>query len=411
MAMKPGDDVPGAAGALARPVLTRRSLIGLAGLGGAALLGGCEPTGGLALTPGTGAAARPAARAETIGSGPVTVALLVPVSAGGGGGAVATGIRNASDMAMAELAEGEFELLVKDDRGTPAGAAEATRQAIAEGARIILGPLFGPTVAAGGSVARSAGVPMVAFSSDASVAAPGVYLLSFMPQSDVDRIVGYTAKSGKASFAALIPETAYGSVVQGAFQQAAAREGARIVGIERYAADRGTMTEPISRLAPLLLSRQADSLFLPEGGDTLPGVAEALHANGVDTRSIQLVGTGVWEDRRVFADPALEGGLYAAPDAMGFQAFATRYRARYNADPVRLASVGYDGIALVSGLLKAYGSNAFDPAHLTNAAGFSGIDGAFRFRPDGTSERSLAVLKVTREGGRTVSPALRSFIA
>ena len=105
----------------------------------------------------------------------------------------------------------------------------------------------------------------------------------------------------------------------------------------------------------------------------------------------------------------LQGGLYAAPDAQGFVAFASRYRARFNADPVRLASVGYDAISLVAGLIKTYGPSAFDAANLTSRSGFSGVDGAFRFRPDGTSERSLAVLRVTPEGGQTISPAQRSF--
>jgi hypothetical protein len=252
---------------------------------------------------------------------------------------------------------------------------------------------------------------MVAFSSDAGVAAPGIYLLSFMPQSDVERIVAYAAQAGKTSHAALVPETAYGSVVQGEFLSVAARYGVRVIGVERYAVDRMKMQEPIARLASTLKGGQADALFLPEGGDALPDVVQSLSADGVDPRSLQLLGTGVWEDRRVFAEPLLQGGLYAAPDAQGFTAFATRYRARFDTDPVRLASVGYDGVSLVTGLIRTYGAQAFDPTNLTKPSGFSGVDGAFRFRPDGTSERSLAVLKVTPQGGETISPAQRSFTA
>jgi ABC-type branched-subunit amino acid transport system substrate-binding protein len=386
--------------------VSRRASLRLIALSGAALVGACSSLDPLmrAETPPA-----PAPQPAPIGSGPVTVALLVPLSAGGGGGAVAAAIRNACDMAMAEFGEGAFQLVVKDDLGTPAGATAAATAALAEGARVILGPLFGPSVAAAGAVARSAGVPVVAFSSDAGVAAPGVYLLSFMPQSDVERIVSYAAQSGKRSYAALIPQTAYGTVVQGEFQASASRNGARIVGMEQFPLDRMAMQEPIARIAGVIKGGQADGLFIPESGDALPLVVQSLTVSGVDPRTIQLLGTGVWEDQRVFADPMLQGGLYAAPDTRGFQAFAAKYKARFNADPVRLASVGYDAVSLVAGLLKTYGQQAFEAGNITNAAGFNGVDGAFRFRADGTNERALAVLRVTPAGGETVSAASRTF--
>ena len=52
------------------------------------------------------------------------------------------------------------------------------------------------------------GVPMIAFSTDANVAAAGIYLLSFLPESDVDRVIDYAIASGKRSFAALVPDSA-----------------------------------------------------------------------------------------------------------------------------------------------------------------------------------------------------------
>ena len=386
--------------------LSRRASLRLIGLSGVGLLAACSSLDPLlrAETPPA-----PTPQPAPIGSGPVTVALLVPLSAGGGGGAVAAAIKNSCDMAMGELVQGAFQLVIKDDLGTPAGATAAATAAVAEGARIILGPLFGPSVAAAGAVARNAGIPVVAFSSDAGVAAPGVYLLSFLPQSDVDRIVSYAAQAGKRSFAALIPQTAYGTVVQGAFQEAASRNDARIIGMEQYPLDRLQMQAPIAKIAELVKSGQVDALFVPEGGDALPLVAQSLTVSGLDPKSIQLLGTGVWEDQRVFADAALQGGLYAAPDARGFQAFSARYKARFGADPVRLAGVGYDAVSLVTALLKTYGPQAFEVQNMTNASGFNGVDGAFRFRADGTNERALAVLRVTPQGGETVSPAARTF--
>ncbi len=122
-----------------------------------------------------------------------------------------------------------------------------------------------------------------------------------------------------------------------------------------------------------------------------------------------MLGTGLWDDPRVFSEPALEGAWYAAPDSGGFRAFSARYRARYGQDPVRTATLAYDAAALVAALVKTQGAQRFSPEILTNSSGFAGIDGVFRFRADGTSQRGLAVLKVTPQGGQVISPAPRSF--
>src|SRR6185503_15955645 len=107
------------------------------------------------------------------------------------------------------------------------GAQQAAQQAIGEGAEIIVGPLFAQTVTAAGQVARSRGVPVLAFSTDANVAARGIYLLSFLPESDVDRAVDYAIANGKRSFVALVPDNAYGSVAEAEFKQAVARKAGR----------------------------------------------------------------------------------------------------------------------------------------------------------------------------------------
>ncbi|HZQ13051.1 MAG TPA: penicillin-binding protein activator, partial [Pseudolabrys sp.] len=167
----------------------------------------------------------PTAQPAAVGAGQVKVALILPLSAPGNAGATAQSMRNAAEMALAEFNNPDIQLLVKDDGGTAPGAQGAAQQAVAEGAEVILGPLFAQSVGAAGQVARQRGIPVIAFSTDAGVAAPGVYLLSFLPESEVNRVVAYAASQGKRSFAALIPDNAYGTVVQAAFQQAVAAHG------------------------------------------------------------------------------------------------------------------------------------------------------------------------------------------
>lgn len=346
-------------------------------------------------------------QAGQVGAGQIRVALILPLSAPGNAGIAALSMKNAAELALAEFKEPNVALLVKDDAGTPQGAQAAAQQAIGEGAEIIIGPLFAQSVSAVGGLARQRGIPVIAFSTDASVAARGVYLLSFLPESDVRRIVEYAVSRGKRSFAALLPDNAYGAVVQAAFQQAVAQRGGRVIALEKYSNDPTKMGEPIRRIAQA--ASRADALFIPDGADAVPQVAQQLAANRVNLKRLQLLGTGLWDDPRIFESSSLAGGLYAAPDSAGFRGFATRYRARYGSDPVRTATLAYDAVALIAALVKTQGQQRFSEQVLTGSAGFAGIDGIFRFRSDGTNERGLAVLRVAPGGGQVVSPAPKSF--
>jgi ABC-type branched-subunit amino acid transport system substrate-binding protein len=316
-------------------------------------------------------------------------------------------MKNAAEMALNEFKDPNIQLLVKDDGGTPQGAQQAAQQAIDEGAELIVGPLFAQSVSAVGSVARSRNIPVIAFSTDASVAARGVYLLSFLPESDVRRIIEFSTSRGKRSLAALLPDNAYGGVVEAALQQEVARRGGRVLAIEKYPADPARMAEAARRVAQQ--GSAVDSIMIADGPDAVPQVVQALTAAGVNTKRVQLLGTGLWEDARLASVPGLEGGWYAAPEANGFRSFAGRYRARYGNDPVRTATLSYDAVALVAALVKTQGPQRFSEQMLTNPSGFAGIDGIFRFRPDGTSERGLAVMQVAPGGTRVISPAPKSF--
>src|SRR6202011_1927987 len=159
------------------------------------------------------------------GTGQVKVGLILPLSAAGNAGVAAQSMKNASEMALAEFQNPNIQLLIKDDGGSPQGASQGTQQALEEGAEIILGPLFALSVPATAQATRVRNVSVIAFSTDSSVAGRGVYLLSFLPESDVNRIIEYAASTGKRSFAALLPENAYGNVVEAAFKQAVGRRG------------------------------------------------------------------------------------------------------------------------------------------------------------------------------------------
>ncbi|MFY9784490.1 MAG: penicillin-binding protein activator [Pseudolabrys sp.] len=362
-------------------------------------LGGGPP---VAQRPGEAATANAA-----VGEGQVRVALILPFSGQGNASVAGQSMKNAAEMALAEFKSPNIQLLVKDDGGTVQGAQAAAQQAISEGAEIIIGPIFAQSVSGVAQIARASNIPVIAFSTDVSVAARGVYLLSFLPETDVRRIVDFSVSRGKRSFAALLPDNAYGTVVEGAFQQEVSRRGGRVLVLEKYTPDGNRINEAVRRVSQA--ANQVDTIFIPDSPDAVPQVVNALVANGVDLRRVQLLGSGLWEDSRISSTGAIEGAWYAAPGATGFSNFSSRYRARYGQDPVRTATLAYDAVALVAALVKTQGPQRFSETALTNPSGFAGIDGVFRFRPDGTNELGLAVLRVTPSGGQVLSPAPQSF--
>jgi branched-chain amino acid transport system substrate-binding protein len=364
-----------------------------------------QPLPGLAPPSGQVAAA-PAPGGDQLGAGAVRVALIVPLTQSSGPSVVGVSFKNAAELALANGGS-DVTLLVKDDHSTPEGARAAAEAAVAEGAELIIGPLFSPNVREVGRIARAANKPVIAFSTDVSAGGPGVYLLSFLVENYVDRIINFAAGKGKKSIAALIPDNDYGHVAEAEFQQIAARRGLRVMSIEHYQPQ--TLTPAVQKVAAL--GNQIDCLFIPEQTEAMPAMAQALTTAGLNSRKVQILGTALWNDARVLNLPPLQGAWFAAPDSAGFRDFADRYRAKFGSDPTRLATLAYDAVSLAAALAHRQGSQRFSDAALTNHAGFNGADGVFRFRPDGQNERGLSVFQINSGQAAVIGPAPRSLAA
>jgi branched-chain amino acid transport system substrate-binding protein len=387
--------------------MTRRTVLG----GGLALtLAGCNSVG-LEMPNDAGgpppAPAQPAGGppvGEVLGTGPVRVGMVLPLTQNGGPSPIGVSMRNAAQLAINDSGSSYITLMVEDDHSSADGATQAAQSELGAGAQLILGPVFANDVRAASAAAKSAGRPMIAFSTDVSVAAPGVYLLSFLIQGYVDRILQYALSSGKKSFGIMAPQNDYGNVAAERFQEMAGNLNAQVVLTARYSA--GQMATAAQQVAAV--QGQIDALFIPEQADGMPAVAGALGSANVKTK---FLGTGVWNDARVLKLPQLQGAWFSAPDNSGFNAFAQRYRAKFNSEPARLATLAYDAVTLAAALARSGGPDPFNQAALTNVSGFNGADGVFRFRADGTNERGLAVMEIGDGAAKVISPAPRSFAA
>ena len=323
---------------------------------------------------------------------------------------LANSLYNAAQLALFEFDRSNVLMMPKATNGSGQSAASAARQALEEGADIILGPLFSGEVEAVKPLAADAGVPVIAFSSDVTVAGNGVHLLSFPPSLEVDRIVDYTVLQGKTRFAALYPQTAFGDRVRAAFNQAVAARAGTVVASAVYPRNTEGMYGPVKQIAQAYQGGEGfDAVFMPEGGAVIKSLAPLLPYNDVDPRKVQFIGTGQWDDPSLAREPPLQGALFAAPPPETHERFVERYRRAYGATPPRLASLAYDAAGLSIALAARGGSNPYSEEVLTDPEGFSGVDGVFRFLPDGGIERGLAVMQITPSGLQQVDPAPTGF--
>ncbi|HEY6917093.1 MAG TPA: penicillin-binding protein activator [Allosphingosinicella sp.] len=330
------------------------------------------------------------------------VAVLAPLTGENGG--VGTSIANAANLALLDTGGERIRITVYDT--AKAGVAAAANEALAEGNGLILGPLLSEDVRAVAPIARAARIPVIAFSNDVGIAGDGVYVMGFTPDQSIERVVAYAQERGARRFAALIPEGVYGQRASQAMLDAVKRSGGRMVAMQDYSRSPASLRAAIGRLNG---QGEYDAVLIADGGRIAAVAAPILR--GGPSKAARILGTELWStDNALGKTAALRGAWFAAPSDTLFGQLATRYRARYGKTPYRLASLGYDAVLLTMRIAANWRlGRPFPAREIESDEGFTGIDGAFRFRPDGTADRMLAVQEVTAGGTNMVSPAPRGF--
>ena len=348
---------------------------------------------------------------QAISTQPAKVALLVPISAPGQTANIGAAMKKAAELALFEAGKTNVTLITKDTGGNPQGAVAAAQAAIAEGAEIILGPLLGSEVAAITPIAKARNIPIIAFSSVSKVAQPGVYLMSFLPEQEVSNLFRHASQTGIKSVVAMIPQSTYGAVIERALKASAQRFGINVVALERFNRNGQNLAAVSNRVARAIKSstNPAQALFIPEGGQNLRALGTALAQAGFSPKSAKVLGTGLWDGPSTTGTPIAFGGWYAGVSPTKVQQFNKRYSASYQSTPSRIASLAYDAMSLTLSFARSPIGTRFTPAQITNVEGFNGVNGLFRFRPDGRIERGLSILEVSPSGTKIAAHAPGKF--
>ena len=383
----------------------RSSLVALATA--ALLLAACSESPNTSTPPPRPQAPAPQVGSATTASGKIRIALLLPLS----GRAAPTGqaMQQAAEMSLFDSGAKDLALAAYDAGESPATAIEAYRKARADGAALVLGPLFGSSATALAPLVQQGGTNVIAFSNDEQAAQPGVWVMGIAAPPQVRRVVDHAVGAGIRRFAALAPRSSYGEQMIRTLESHVAVRGGQVVGVELY--DENDAAAAAKRLAADVKGDGKLAVLVPVAPPRLASVLATLSSAGIDSSSVQLIGTGVWDIPGIGADTALRGAWYAAPDPAKRADFERRYTATYGRPPLRLATLAYDAVALAGKLARLKAGGDFSSEAITNANGWAGVDGAFRFLPDGRTERALAVIEVQGERNVVVSPAPSSFVS
>lgn len=304
---------------------------------------------------------------------------------------------------------GQSTLLIPRESGaSEADAAANARSLIRDGADILVGPLFRDAVQGAANAAREGGVPLIAFSTDRTVAGGGAYLISLTLEEDVRRIVDYAISRGLKNYALLAPENDYGRRVEVAMRKEVAARGGAFYTSQFYRRNERDAAAAARLLAQQLKTTNVQAVLIADRGPVLRATGPALLIGGMDLSRVKLLGTSAWAGGEADREPTLAGGWYAGPDPALRANFEARYKDVFGRGPPPIASQAYDAMMVASAVAKG-GAGAVNRASVERADGFLGADGLLRFKPDGSVERGLAVLEVRPQGPVTLEPAARSM--
>jgi len=380
----------------------RRPAARIAAVLAAMTLAACEPVGTGASGPQTGQAIDP--------SQPVPVALLVP-----GGNAdldwLARSLTNSARMAAADARGATIDLRVYNAGSEPGAAVASANQAVSEGAKIILGPLFADSANAVGNAMAPRGINVLSFSNNTDIAGGNVFVLGNTFDNVADRLVKYGVRNGKRRILMVAEDDAAGQVGARAIERAIQRNGASLAGSAVHPVSKQGIDGIIPNVTAAALSGNVDAVFLTANqGAVLPYLTDKLADAGVTSAAVQMMGLTRWDQPSSRLQlRGVQGGWFAIPDTTMKAQFDQRYRAAHGETPHELGSLGYDGVAAIAALVRAGKRNALTTAGLTQNSGFAGVQGAFRLRRDGTNERALAVATVRGNQLVVLDPAPRSF--
>ena len=345
------------------------------------------------------------------------VGLLIPKT--GPNSRLGTELLRGAELALFAMRDPSIELLSFDTAGGPA-AAMAARQAMAADVDIVVGPLFSQSVIAARSIIGQRGVPMLALSNNLQIADQASWLLGYMPEQQIELLLGHALTVGHSKIAILVEESPFGQrlaahTVQRLQQLGLTPEVMQTLTQAQLAADDQLKTaiREFTGYVPLEEDEEApafadlppprfDAVVFAGGAEFALRTAPVLAYYDADSERVLYLGNAQWNQRRLLMEPSLYGALFASRPTGQDDRFNTLWADIWESRPGTLARLSFDAMAMIS--VVARNKPPRWRAALVSDSGFNGFSGAYRLYPDGSNRRAFEL----RQIGSGVSTLFRS---
>ena len=366
----------------------------------------------------------------------VKIALFLPFS--GKNQELGWNIANAAFMSLFNNDDDDnIELILIDSKGNPKQAKQLFNEVISQDIKLVIGPIFSSVAQEIKEEAAKNDITLISFSNNQNLMTKingngGLFLAGMMPETEIDAIVDYTLKQNKTKFSILAPRNKYGNAMAAIFKKIVKDRGATFITSEFYRPTSRSLNRTVNRVINAFVidpeieinndtvieeeqREYAEVIMIPESGKILSKIIETIKEQNTNEREFQILGSSNWDDISTLNDYRLSGSWFSAPENDKFRDFEKQYYKHHEKFPPRIASISYDLILALSIIIEDNRGKPINAQHLINYEdeprnGFKGIDGLFRFLPNGLVQRNLAILEVDNGKFRTLQEADDKFL-
>jgi ABC-type branched-subunit amino acid transport system substrate-binding protein len=336
---------------------------------------------------------------------------------------------NAAQLSLFENNKKEILLRIYDTKGTTFGAVEAINKAVQDGVDVVIGPIFKAETNAIQKIAEKNELLVFSLSNEQDLLnSKNIFVTGPIVEQEIQLLISYMVEKGIYNYVGLVPNTNFGASVNGVLREAIVSKDAMLIKTEYYDQEEQHMLKKIIELisfyeVPKTLYENFEkkkleskilgetknmelevkeddkiypqAMFIAEGGKFADQIGSLVFSVRKEKRNIQLIGTSKLDgNENTLKNPYLDETIFVGANPEKYEKYASSYEKMYRYRPLKITSIIYDLINIVDQVYRKE-DEVYRPDKLAllNPMGFDGIDGRFRFLPNGLIERKLYILQ------------------
>src|SRR5690606_28833670 len=142
----------------------------------------------------------------------------------------------------------DLELVIFDSKGTPFGAKDAIKEIAKQNIKIVIGPVFSPSVEAIAETVENNEMVVLSLSNNMDlIGKKGIFLMGFFPEQQVEKIVNFAMEEGRNNFSIITANNQYGLKMSDLLKETVIRKDGNFITSELYISDNENLDRNVKR--------------------------------------------------------------------------------------------------------------------------------------------------------------------